>query len=77
VKAKTKKQAWFRKLRGSYLPASWQGLAVYLVYTAYLVALPLLWYLNGHDLWRLLTTVVPLAVAALLVAQFVASKHAR
>ena len=77
MKRNSKKQAWFIKIRNSYLPCSWQGLTIYFVYLAYLVALPVAWYYQGHDMWRLLTNVLPLAAAAAIVAQFIASKNAR
>ena len=77
MKTKTKNRPWFRKIRGSYLPCSHEGLMIYFAYLVYLVAVPVVWYQQGHDLWRLLTTVVPLWVGAAFVAQFVASKNAK
>lgn len=77
MKSKAKNGAWFKKIRGSYLPSSWEGLAIYFVYLAYLLALPLVWYNQGHDFWRLLTNVLPLAVGAALLTQYIASKNAK
>lgn len=77
MKYKPKKGAWFVKLRGSYLPCSWEGLTIYFVYLAYLIALPVVWYNQGHDLWRLLTNVLPLAAGAAILTQYVASKNAK
>jgi sensor histidine kinase YesM len=37
TKLKAKKGAWFVRLRGSYIPASWQGWLTYIPFTAYLV----------------------------------------
>ncbi len=71
---KAKKGAWFVRLRGSYLPCSWQGLVIYFVYTVYVVALPVVWYYDGHEAWRLLTFVIPLMCGAALITQYVASK---
>jgi len=34
---KLKKGAWFYKLRGSYLPATWQGWLTYIPFTAFLL----------------------------------------
>ncbi len=76
-KAKAKKGGWFYKIRGSYLPCSWQGLLIYFVYTAYVVAMPVLWYFNGHELWQLLAFVIPSMCGAALLAQYVASKNSR
>ncbi len=75
-KAKTKKAkgAWFYKKRGSYLPCSWQGLLIYLVYTAYVITLPVVWYYDGHDVGQLLTFIIPLMCVAALLTQYVASK---
>jgi hypothetical protein len=75
MKTKSRKQAWFKKVRGSYLPNSKEGLVIYFAYLVYLVAVPVVWYGQGHDLWRLLTTVVPLTVGAAVLTQFIASKN--
>lgn len=76
MKRKSKKGAWFYKIRGSYLPCSWQGLTIYFIYLVYVVALPIAWLWKGHDFWNLLVAVVPLWIGAALIAQYVASKHA-
>lgn len=36
-KIKLKKGAWFVKIRGSYLPCTWQGWLTYIPFVAYLV----------------------------------------
>jgi hypothetical protein len=36
-KRNLKKGAWFYKVRGSYLPATWQGWATYVPFVAFLV----------------------------------------
>lgn len=36
-KVKLKRGAWFIKIRGSYLPQSWQGWLTYIPFVAYLV----------------------------------------
>lgn len=74
---KRNKKAWFKKVRGSYLPSSVTGLTIYLIYTGYVVALFADWYWNGHHVWYLLTAVVPLSVGAALITQYIAAKHAR
>lgn len=68
---------WFKPVRRSYLPASWQGQAIYLVYVAYEVLLIVYWYRQGHDYGRLLTSFIPLAVAAAVLTQFVAARNSR
>jgi hypothetical protein len=37
-KLQKRKGAWFVPVRGSYLPASWQGLVLYFIFVAYLIA---------------------------------------
>lgn len=80
--AKTKatrkyQSAWFVAVRGSYLPANAIGMAIHTVYVLYLGGLMAGWWLHNHDLWQLLTIVVPLSVAAAMLTQYVASRHAR
>ena len=36
--SKNKRAKWFRAVRGSYLPATWQGIALYLVFVVFLMA---------------------------------------
>ncbi len=76
MKQPNKNSAWFIKKRGSYLPANRRGLAMYLTYLAYIVALPVAWFMHGHDLWTLVVVVVPLWVVAAVLVQYIASKHA-
>ena len=70
-------RAWFSKVRGSYLPSSPVGLALYSVYASYMVLLAIGWYVDGHRIWYLLVNVIPLMVGAALVTQYIASKHSR
>ena len=73
--AKHKRNVWFKRVRGSYLPITWQGRFVYLVYVVYLVAVPITWYRNGHHLWELLVYVLPLLLGLVLMTQYLASKR--
>ncbi len=70
-------KAWFVKTRGSYLPISWVGRLLYLLYLAYVVLLLVGWALDGHRVWYFLTDVIPFTVGAAFAAQYVASKHAK
>lgn len=72
---KSTKNAWFIYRRKSYLPASWQGLVIYLIYAVYIISLAVLWYKRGHHLWILLSTVIPLIIGAAFVTQYVAFKN--
>ncbi|HEY5268288.1 MAG TPA: hypothetical protein VII94_04095 [Candidatus Saccharimonadales bacterium] len=58
------KTSWFRPIRRSYLPSSWQGSLIYLIYVAYIVVLAGDWYHLGHHGWTLIVNVIPLVVAA-------------
>lgn len=76
--AKTKSSnAWFVRVRSSYLPANIAGLIIYFLYLAYLLALLADWLRDGHHIWYFLVDVVPLSVGAALVTQYIASKHAK
>lgn len=77
MKSRKKSDAWFYAIRGSYLPKQGIGLAVYLVYVLYLIALLGAWLASGHTVWRLLTAVIPLMVAAAVLLQYIASRHSR
>ncbi len=74
---KRKNKAWFKPVRRSYLPASWQGLVIYLIYVAYIVTVPIVWYQKGHYLWSLLFEVIPLVIAGELLTQFIASNNSK
>jgi hypothetical protein len=68
---------WFRKVRGSYLPTSFIGLVIYLLYVTYIVAVGIEWYRIGHDSWALLTALLPCVVAATVIVHWVASWHSK
>lgn len=38
AKKTKKKDMWFKKVRGSYLPCSWQGVLTYIPFLTFLVA---------------------------------------
>ena len=76
-KSKPSKSAWFKAVRRSYLPASPEGLVIYLVYVAYEVLLMVDWYRQGHSYGRLLTTILPLAIGASVLTQFIAARNSR
>lgn len=69
--------AWFVKTRGSYLPKSWKGQFLYLIYVAYVVLVAAGWWVDGHRIWYLLTAVIPCAAGAAVLMQFIASRHAK
>ena len=69
---KKRNNAWFIKLRGSYLPASWQGWALYAVYAAYVLGVVAYVVAKGYDRWQAVFWVFPNWVAALVVMTWVA-----
>lgn len=63
-KLKVRKGAWFIRLRGSYLPVSWQGWLTYIPFTSYLVySLYVAFVYTGNNLKAVLW-IVPNWVAA-------------
>lgn len=70
-----KHKPWFRYVRSSYLPYTWQGYLMYFVYLFYILILPIDWYIRGHKIWILLTEVIPLMVLSLILTQIIASKN--
>jgi len=48
---RTKKSKWFIRVRGSYLPNSWQGWLTYIPFVAYLVIVAIVsWHRLDHVL---------------------------
>jgi hypothetical protein len=74
---KPESRRWFRRVRRSYVPVTWEGLCIYAIYALYLITIFVMWYEYGHELWNLLTNVIPLSIGAVLLIQFVASKNAK
>lgn len=72
-----KKRAWFTPARNSYLPANNIGAIIYLAYATYVVAIGIIWLVYERTAWTLVTQAVPLAVGAMLLTQYIASKHSK
>ncbi len=69
-----KNNKWFKKVRGSYLPITWQGAVTYIPYVTYLVVTyyySMVYY--GFSLTSLFI-IVPNWVAAIAVMTWVASR---
>jgi hypothetical protein len=63
---------WFKKIRGSYLPRSWQAWTLYIPYVAYLIGV-LVFVFHRHDsFWLAVFTVVPNWVAAGVIMTWLA-----
>ncbi len=69
---KAKKGAWFVKVRGSYLPASSQGVLLYVAYAAYIVFAVTVGYLQAATLEQAALMVIPNWVAAAAVMTYIA-----
>lgn len=74
-KVKAKKGAWFVKVRGSYLPASFMGWLTYIPYISYLgfSALAVVGRTNSAAVAVLL--IVPNWVAATVVMTYIAARN--
>ena len=71
---KVKKGAWFIKLRGSYIPVSWQGWLTYIPFVSYLT-LVLVDATNGeHTALGAFYIIFPQWIAAAVVLTWLASK---
>ncbi|HET6924902.1 MAG TPA: hypothetical protein VFH39_03680 [Candidatus Saccharimonadales bacterium] len=69
-----RKNVWFIKVRGSYLPSSWQGWLTYIPFTAYLLWSLSVGWQGTHTLGMALLFIVPNWIAAAAVTTWVA-KH--
>ena len=73
---KHRKGAWFIRVRGSYLPCSWQGWLSYVPYVGYLIGALIILVNNlGGNNWPIIAVLyVPIAVAAVVVMNWLASQ---
>jgi hypothetical protein len=74
MKRKSKSQTWFKKVRGSYLPNSWQGWLLYVPYAVYVIGVVFYAYLSGWSLGTALFVIVPNWVAALAAMTWIAER---
>lgn len=69
------RQKWFKKVRSSFIPISWQGWLCYVPYVAFLILSYLyVMYSFGYSLISLFI-IIPNWVAAAVVMSWVASKR--
>jgi hypothetical protein len=73
-KLKTRKNAWFKKIRGSYLPINQQGWFTYLPFIAYLAFAFIAGIKDTSNASKAVLFIVPNWVAAAVVMTFVASR---
>ena len=69
-----KKRAWFIKVRGSYLPNSWQGWLTYIPYVYFLVITFMAVNRHSHSVSDVAIGIVPYWVSAVVVMQWLASR---
>lgn len=63
---------WFIKVRGSYLPNSWQGWLTYVPYAAYVIGVLLFALDNTSDWLHAVPLIVPNWLVALIAMTWVA-----
>ena len=71
------KQIWFKKVRGSYLPCSWQGWLLYIPFAAFLISVILIGFGNRYTVWEFLYAIFPYFVCAGVVMHWVASRFSK
>lgn len=71
---KVKKGAWFVKLRGSYLPMTWQGRLTYIPYLGYLMAVLVFAAQTSENAMQFVMIIVPQWVAAVAIMTWIAAR---
>lgn len=71
AKQKTNKQAWFKPVRGSYIPIHWKGWLTYIPYIAYLYLTYILLVPNRPVLDTILF-LIPYWVAGVVIMHWLA-----
>jgi hypothetical protein len=69
-----KQTVWFKKVRGSYLPCSWQGALTYIPFLAFLVTSLVLTLRQQTSLAMAVLLIFPQWVAAAVVMTWLASR---
>lgn len=72
VRKKSKK--WFIKVRGSYLPNSWQGRLTYIPFLGFLIAVMVIAARGDYSISEMFFIIFPQWVAAAVVMTWVASQ---
>ena len=71
---KLRKGAWFYKVRGSYLPATWQAWLSYIPFTIFLITVLTAAIRNNHSVSDVFYAIFPQWIAAAVVITWFASK---
>lgn len=69
-----KKNKWFKKIRGSYLPISWQAWALYVPFTIFLLTVLLAAVRSEHSVSDSLYMIFPQWVSAAVVLTWIANQ---
>lgn len=69
---KVKKGAWFRPLRGSYIPVSWQGWFLYVPFALYIILVFFVVMQDDRPFTSQLIVLVPYLVSGLIIMTWVA-----
>lgn len=72
--AKKKSDKWFIKVRGSYLPNSWQAWALYVPFVTFLFTVMCAAIRNEHSASDMFYAIFPQWVAAAVVMTWIASQ---
>ncbi|MEI7522467.1 MAG: hypothetical protein WCJ86_03290 [Candidatus Saccharibacteria bacterium] len=72
---KIKKGAWFVKIRGSYIPVSWQGWLTYVPFIGFLVSVLSVAFRTQNSASDIFYMVFPQWVASAVVMTWIASRH--
>jgi len=71
---KSKKDRWFKPVRGSYLPNNWKGWLTYLPFVAYLVFSAVYAWQAADNRSQAVLFIVPNWIAAALVITWIAKR---
>lgn len=72
--AMSQSKAWFIKVRGSYLPNSWQGWLLYIPYLAYIIGALIFVIKGNYSFWQAVFTLLPNWVAGCVVMTWLARR---
>ena len=70
----SKAKPWFIKVRGSYLPNSWQGWLTYIPYSAYVAGVGAYAITRSTDIWSAIFVIIPNLVAAAVIMTWLAAQ---
>ena len=76
-KRKTKSGAWFIKLRGSYIPCSWQGWLLYIPFVAYLMGAMAYAWDSTESPFRTIFALTTQFLLAAIIMTWIATKKSK